>query len=282
MRANIQLNQTTTRHELVDTNNKLIKSYVSKQDILNYAKMNDIEILDEVIYTETKIHIPTFKINTRFDFVTKLSNMVIHGKVNSFVLTGGPGLGKSYNLIQELTKLNRVEDEDYIFVKGASTARGLFQIIKNNPSKLIIFDDCDDVLKDPKATNILKAVLEQGARARMVSWSTSDGIDVVSFTGQIIFISNLPKGRLPAPIISRSFFVDLHMTNEEVIERLRFILPNMNDVVLTLDEKIECLDLLNEYKEVTSDLNARTLNKLFSIRAIGIGWKELATYTLMA
>ena len=108
------------------------------------------------------------------------------------------------------------------------------------------------------------------------------GIEEVIFTGSVVFISNLPMSKLPQPLLSRSLTVDLHMTLEETIERLDYILPHMESS-LSDDKKKECLNLLNQYKEVTRDVNARTLLKLFAIRE-GMDselWKDLAVYSLI-
>lgn len=283
MTARIQKNTETNRFELINNNtNELIKSYVYESDLNNYINNNNIDIIDEVSYTPISNTVPTFGINTRFDFVTQLTQMIINRDVNSFILTGSGGIGKSYNLLQTLGKNNKVEDEDYIIVKGGTTARGMFDLFYNNPTKLIIFDDCDDVLKDKRAINLLKGLLDTTGESRIAKWITVDGIEEVNFTGQVIFISNLLKDTLPQPLVSRSYFVDLHMTSEELISRLNFILPNMEHQ-LELSERKECLDLLNKYKEFTSDLNARTLIKLFNIRASGNEhWEQLAIYSLMS
>lgn len=279
----IQFNKTTGRYELVN-GNMLVKAYVSRKDLQNYIDQNDITISEEVDYIETGIDIPKFSINQRFDFVKQLTDMVLDNHVKSFVLSGPGGIGKSYELTRKLLEKEYREDIDYVTIKGALTAKGLFDIFKNNSTKLIILDDTDDSLKDQKAVNLIKAAVDTTGEKRTISWVTTEGIDQVEFTGQIIFITNLPKQKVPQPILSRSFMVDLHMTPSETIERLEFILPNM-DTDLPIEQRRECLELLNEYREITRDLNARTLLKLFAIRANGEQtgvWRELATYSLIS
>lgn len=274
----IQINQTTKRYELLN-NGKLEKSYVSRKDLQNHIDQNGIVITEEVSYDVVTCDVPAFSINQRFEFVSQLSEMVINGKVNSFLLLGAGGLGKSYSIGQKLEEHNMTEGQDYVIIKGALTPKGMFEVLKENSSKLIILDDTDDSLKDPKTVNMLKAALDTNKR-RVISWVTYEGVDEIEFLGTVIFISNLPKDKLPQPLLSRSLMVDLHMTLEETIERLKFILPHM-DTELSMEQRIECLDLLDEYKHLSRDVNARTLLKLFAIRNTGSAWKQLAIYSLV-
>ena len=100
--------------------------------------------------------------------------MVITGKLNSCIITGSGGVGKSYGLNQKLNEHGLNEGEDYVILKGSSTAKGIFEVIKDNPTKLLILDDIDTALSDTKTANILKAALDTNKK-RVVSWVTYEG-----------------------------------------------------------------------------------------------------------
>jgi len=101
----------------------------------------------------------SYTINQKFEFLNKLTSMVIDGITPSLIICGPGGLGKTH------TVLNTIEQKElYPFewqmIKGYSTARGLYNTLFDNNGKLIIFDDCDSVLEDKVAINILKGALD--------------------------------------------------------------------------------------------------------------------------
>jgi len=225
----------------------------------------------------------SFPINERFSFIAQMVGMVASGHTQSMIVTGSGGLGKTYTVMQSLADQELEEEVDYILIKGYSTARSLFARLFEAHDKLIVFDDCDSILEDKTAINILKSALDTSAR-RTVSWLTTNERDipaVFEFTGRIIFISNKNLDRIPQPLLSRSFFVDVSMTTDEKLERITTILPKLKPG-LTLEQKREVLALIVQHKDIVHDLNIRTFIKLCDIRESNMGsWQRLATYVLL-
>ena len=256
--------------------------FVSDNDIQNVGNQTTTDISEPVV----RMTPPTqFNINDKFRFLENMIRMVIKKTAVSMVITGEGGLGKSHTVKQELLKKQLVEDYDYIIVKGYSTARGLYRTLYENSDKLIIFDDCDEVLKDATAKNLLKGALDSYDERR-ISWITNKELpDLPSdfeFEGRIIFVSNLPQERIDQAILSRSMSIDLTMTNPVKIERMRAILDKIRPDI-QLDVKEECLDLIEEYKNQCGDLNFRTLMKIISMRTDsenGEDWRDMAIYAM--
>jgi len=242
-----------------------------------------------------------FGINTRFEFVEKLVNMVASGVQPSAVITGEGGLGKTYTVrktledagLEDMTAiLNEAEDGDvienaYITIKGFSTAKGLYRTLYENNGKIILFDDCDSILKDPVALNILKGALDSYDR-RYISWNAemkeSDDLPrSFEFTGSIIFISNMDQDKIDQAVRSRSMMIDLTMTDEQKIDRMEHIalsgdfLPQYEAEI-----KTDALNLLREIKDEVKEISLRTLIAVAKIRASNTDWKDLATYMLTA
>jgi len=242
-----------------------------------------------------------FGINTRFEFVEKLVNMVASGVQPSAVITGEGGLGKTYTVrktledagLEDMTAiLNEAEDGDvienaYITIKGFSTAKGLYRTLYENNGKIILFDDCDSILKDPVALNILKGALDSYDR-RYISWNAemkeSDDLPrSFEFTGSIIFISNMDQDKIDQAVRSRSMMIDLSMTDEQKIDRMEHIalsgdfLPQYEAEI-----KTDALNLLREIKDEVKEISLRTLIAVAKIRASNTDWKDLATYMLTA
>ena len=242
-----------------------------------------------------------FGINTRFEFVEKLVNMVASGVQPSAVITGEGGLGKTYTVrktledagLEDMTAiLNEAEDGDvienaYITIKGFSTAKGLYRTLYENNGKIILFDDCDSILKDPVALNILKGALDSYDR-RYISWNAemkeSDDLPrSFEFTGSIIFISNMDQDKIDQAVRSRSMMIDLTMTDEQKIDRMEHIALS-GDFLPQYDAEIktDALNLLREIKDDVKEISLRTLIAVAKIRASNTDWKDLATYMLTA
>ena len=224
----------------------------------------------------------TFSINERFNFLNDLTKMVIYDVTPSLIVTGEGGLGKTHSVSQAID-ITGLQDHEFVFFKGYSTARGLYNTLYDNNDKLIIFDDCDSVLEDKVAVNILKSALDS-YETRTISWmarmnKNDEYPQHFDFTGRIIFISNKSKTSIDGAILSRSLTVDLTMTPDEKIERMTTILPNIlpeySDEV-----KVEALNFLNENKE-GSNINMRTLIMVIKMANSNPDtWKSMASYML--
>jgi hypothetical protein len=221
-----------------------------------------------------------FDINQRFGFLNDLTTMVVSGITPSLIVTGEGGLGKTHSVTQTI-KSNDLEDMDYVFFKGYSTARGLYNTLFDNNGKLIIFDDCDSVLDDKVAVNILKSALDSYEK-RTISWMSKlnkndEYPQHFDFTGRIIFISNKAKEKIDEAILTRSLTVDLTMTPDDKITRMNAILPSILPEY-DMDIKQDALNFLETVKEEVS-LNMRMLIMVAKMRLMyPETWRNLATY----
>jgi hypothetical protein len=222
----------------------------------------------------------TFTINQRFEFLGNLTQMVIGGITPSLIVTGEGGLGKTHSITQTI-KSTDITESEYVFFKGYSTARGLYNTLFDNNGKLIIFDDCDSVLEDKVALNILKSALDSYER-RTISWmakmnKNDEYPQQFDFTGRIIFISNKSKESMNDAILSRSLTVDLTMTPNDKIERMSAILGSILPEY-SLDAKTEALEFLKTVKDEVS-LNMRMLIMVTKMRATyPDNWRDMAKY----
>lgn len=224
----------------------------------------------------------SFNINQRFGFLNQLCGLVVDGTTPSLIVTGEGGLGKTYSIMQTI-KDKYLDESDYIVFKGYSTARGLYNALYDNNGKVIVFDDCDSILNDKVAVNILKSALDSYEK-REISWmakmnKNDEYPSQFLFTGQIIFISNKNMDSIDDAILSRSLTVDLSMTPDEKIERMGYILPNILPE-LPDDVKSDALCYLSE-KRNELQLNIRSLIITSKLRtAYPDNWKDLADYMI--
>jgi hypothetical protein len=221
-----------------------------------------------------------FNINQRFTFLDDLTQMVVSGITPSLIVTGEGGLGKTHSVTQTI-KANDVSEDSYVFFKGYSTARGLYNTLYDNNGKLIIFDDCDSVLEDKVAINILKSALDSYER-RTISWmakmnKSDEYPQQFDFTGRIIFISNKSKEKIDEAIRTRSLTVDLTMTPDDKIERMGSILSSILPEY-SIDVKNQALEFLKTVKDDVS-LNMRMLIMVTKMASTyPETWKGLASY----
>jgi hypothetical protein len=221
-----------------------------------------------------------FDINQRFGFLNDLTSMVVTGITPSIIVCGQGGLGKSYSVVNTIES-NDLESDEYVFFKGYSTARGLYNTLYDNNGKLIVFDDCDSVLDDKVAVNILKSALDSCDK-RTISWMSkvgkNDGYPQhFDFTGRIIFISNKAKEKIDEAILTRSLTVDLTMTPDDKVTRMESILGNILPEY-DMDVKQDALGFLKSVKDDVS-LNMRMLIMVAKMRLMyPETWRSLATY----
>lgn len=224
-----------------------------------------------------------FGINKRFGILNDLAKMVILGATPSLVVTGEGGLGKTHSVKQAIQACNVYEDE-YVFFKGYSTARGLYNTLFDNNGKIIVFDDCDSVLEDKVAINILKSALDSYDE-REITWmakmnKSDEYPNKFKFTGRIIFISNKKKDSIDQAVLSRSLVVDLSMTPDDKIERMRHILSAILPEY-SMNVKIAALDFLNDVKD-KAELNMRTLIMVSKmVDSFPDRWRDMATYMVL-
>lgn len=242
-----------------------------------------------------------FGINARFGFVEKLVSMVADNVQPSAVITGEGGLGKTYTVTKTLESKGYKDISDlaefqvgtvlnarkcFTMVKGFSTAKGLYRTLFENNKSIIVFDDCDAVLKDPVALNLLKSALDSYGK-RIISWNADmrdeDLPRSFNFEGRVIFISNMTQDKIDQAIRSRSMMIDLSMTQDQKIDRMAFIAESA-EFLPEYDSKIktDALELIRELKNDVKEISLRTLIAVSKIRASNKEWKDLATYMLTA
>lgn len=213
-----------------------------------------------------------------FANLEKYTDMVVKHIQPSILLTGGPGLGKTYMVNQRLKHYGLKNGIDYIIVKGRTTGAGLFRVLYENSDRIIVFDDCDSVFDDKDGVNLLKAALDS-YDTRTISYIGAQSLrdqngemipSQFNFTGQVIFISNKSQKSIDSAIRSRSFTFDLELTPEQLLERMQDKLEEMEPRV-SMKEKQAALNCLKQVhaKFEGVELNFRSLVKAIRIKQAG-------------
>ena len=264
-----------------------------------------IKVPDAAVAHETDEEIIE-RTRMRFQILQDMTTAVKAGDVRAMIVTGPPGVGKSFGVEEVLAKDDLFDmmgqrKPKYEIVKGAMSAIGLYsKLYKFSESKnILVFDDCDSILLDDVALNILKAALDS-SKKRTISWNTdsrilrSEGIpDKFEFKGGAIFITNLKFENVRskklqehlAALESRCHYIDLRMdTDREKVLRIKQIVKDgmLNDYDLADVAKDEVVDFIEENRSTLRELSLRTVLKVADLRKSFPGnWQNMAKVTVM-
>ena len=248
------------------------------------------------------------RIRTRFAILDEMSAATTKGGIRAMIVSGPPGVGKSFGVEQQLEKaamFDKIAGRPLKFeiVKGAMTALGLYATLFKHSDKnhVLVFDDCDSVLMDDLALNILKAALDSGKRRR-IYWNSDssmlrrEGIpDSFDFNGSCIFITNIKFDHLKSKKLqdhlealqSRCHFLDLTIdTERDKMLRIRQVHQDTDgglfrDYFFENDEGDQVLQFMFDNKARLRELSMRMALKIADLVKISPNWKMLAENTVM-
>ena len=249
------------------------------------------------------------RLRERFEILDDMTRAVKKGDVKAMIVTGPPGVGKSFGVEKVLSKhdvfATVAQDEKlkkYEIVKGAMSAIGLYSKLYHFKDKknVLVFDDCDSVLLDDLSLNILKAALDS-SKKRTIHWNTDshllrrEGVpDSFEFQGGAIFITNIKfdhvkskklKDHLEA-LESRCHYLDLTIdTTREKLLRIRQVVTEcgiLDEYDLEDYAKLEVVDFVEANTDRLRELSLRTVLKIADLRvSMPAKWKGVAELTCM-
>mgnify|MGYP000397695500 CR=1 FL=1 len=246
------------------------------------------------------------RMRERFSILDDMTQASIDGVVRGMVVTGPPGVGKSFGVEQVLEK-NSLFDTlagnklRFEVIKGASSAIGLYKVLYNNADKnsVLVLDDCDTVLYDETSLNLLKAALDS-CKKRKLSWNTDSALlrregipDTFEFQGSVIFITNLKfdnvrgkiKDHLDA-IMSRCHYLDLTMdTMRDKMLRCKQIVEDgmLDEYNFQENEVEEIMQFIDNNQTRLRELSLRMVTKIADLRKMNKDkWQIYAESTCLA
>ena len=248
------------------------------------------------------------RLRERFEILDHMTQAVKDGNVRAMIVSGPPGVGKSFGVESVLEKsdlFNKLAEKKPKFeiVKGAMSAIGLYAKLYefSAPGNVVVFDDCDSILMEDLSLNILKGALDSSAR-RWISWNTdsrilrSEGIpDRFEFKGAAIFITNIKfehvrskklRDHLTA-LESRCHYIDLQMdtTREKILRIKQIITDGMLDRYDFDNPDVvrdELVNFIDNNKEKLRELSLRMVLKLADLRkSFPSNWQAMARTTCM-
>jgi hypothetical protein len=248
------------------------------------------------------------RLRSRFSILEDMTRAVKASHVRSMIVTGPPGVGKSFGVEAVLSRhdvfANIADDSKlrkYEVVKGAMSAIGLYKKLYEYRDRkcILVFDDCDSVLLDDLSLNILKAALDS-SKKRMIHWNTDSRSlrdeavpNSFEFAGGAIFITNIKFDHVRSKKLrdhlealeSRCHYLDLTIdTEREKMLRIKQIVGDgMLDVYEFSDEtKAEVVNFIDDNKKKMRELSLRMVLKVADLRkSMPDNWRAVAEVTCM-
>ena len=246
------------------------------------------------------------RLRERFEILEDMTYASCDGVVRGMVVTGPPGVGKSFGVEKVLKeagimkKLSQDSLRKFGVEKGAATPIGLYQLLYDYSANgsVLVLDDCDSVLYDELSLNLLKAALDSSPK-RTLSWRSesralaNNGVpDQFEFKGSIIFITNVKfertRGKLKDhldAIMSRCHYLDLTLdTMRDKFLRCKQIVADgmLSEYKFGEDEQKDLMDYIYTNKNKLREMSLRMVLKIADLKKMNAKkWKSYAESTCM-
>lgn len=276
------------------------------QDVFDKQENVKVEVAASSTFTQQDDEKRMAEIGERFEILDQMTKALVKSDIRALIVTGPPGVGKSFGVEEELNKSSLFGDmtnqrRKYEVVKGAMTPLGLYAKLYEYSDKgnVLVFDDCDSVLMDDLALNILKAALDSGKK-RMIYWNAesaklrNEGIpDKFEFKGSACFITNIKFENVRSKKLqdhlealqSRCHYLDLTLdTMRDKILRVKQIAKKgdlFKGYNFSTEEEQEVIDFITDNCNRFREVSLRMALKVADLKKISSNWKALTESTCM-
>lgn len=297
-----------TRGGFITVDGSAVQGFPERSIRISVPDANSFEIVEddaaEVTIRDESDEEIIDRLRERFEMLEDMSRAVKSGGVRAMIVSGPPGVGKSFGVEKVLDRYELMNtlggQRKHEVVKGAMSAIGLYcKLYKySDKDSVVVFDDCDSIFTDELSLNILKAALDS-KKKRTIHWNTdsyklkNEGVpDQFVFEGSAIFITNLKFNKTRGKIRehlealeSRCHYIDLTIdTDREKMLRIRQITNDgmLKDYNLSPETIEEIIEFVDENKRRLRELSLRTVVKIADlVKAFPDRWRSMAENTVM-
>lgn len=274
----------------------------------NNAIEIDIEALlarEAVVALETDQEIMD-RMRINFQILDDMTGAVKAGEVRAMIVSGPPGVGKSFGVEavlgkQELFNTLMEREPEYEIVKGSMSSIGLYCKLWQHRAEnhVLVLDDADGLYSDEDCLNLLKGALDSGEK-RIISWNKDsrilrdEGIDnSFEFKGSVIFITNINFNMVRskklrahlAALESRCHMIDLGMdTIREKFLRIHQVVQDgmLDRYAFGEEGNFQLVKFMQDNALRLREISLRMVTKVADLkRAFPNSWRRMATTTCM-
>jgi hypothetical protein len=295
------------------------KIRIKLNDRSHYEFVTAEHYVPDIVLTETETMAPTqlvdekseqermAEIAERFEILHDMTKAAASGEIRAMIVSGPPGVGKSFGVEQEIEKatlLDQIAGRKLRaeVVKGSASAIGLYQVLfkYSDENCVVVFDDCDSILIDDVALNLLKGALDSGKK-RKISWLADSNIlrhegipNSFEFKGSVIFITNLKFDQMKSQKLrdhldalqSRCHYLDLTLDSmRDKILRIKQIAATgelFADLEIGAEGQAEIIDFMNMHQNRLREMSLRMAIKIGQLyKSFPARWQSLASTTCM-
>ena len=280
---------------------------VASYEFVTEGDVDVAECIQEEVSSQQTDEERMAEIAERFEILTEMTKAATAGDIRAMIVSGPPGVGKSYGVeleIEKATLLDQIAGRRLRaeVVKGSATPIGLYQTLYkySDPNCVIVFDDCDSILLDDVSLNLLKGALDSGKK-RKISWLADSRIlrqegipDSFEFKGSVIFITNLKFDKMKSQKLrdhldalqSRCHYMDLTLdTMRDKVLRIKQIARSgelFADLELSEIAQDEIIEFMNTNKNRLREMSLRMAIKIGQLyKSFPTKWAALAQTTCM-
>lgn len=249
--------------------------------------------LDAPQETEAQIRV---KLEERFAAMELITESAVAGDVRALVVSGPPGLGKSFGI----SKILERENPYHTIVRGYVRPTGLYKILYEyrQPGSVVVFDDADSIFSDEASLNLLKTACDT-TKKRVLSWLSEtkmedEGGDRLptsfEFEGSIVFITNydfdamIERGSKLAPhfaaLTSRSMYLDMAMkTKKDYMVRIKQVIESgmLRGEGFSSSDEAQVVSFIEKNQDKMRELSLRMVIKVAALlKSHPAKWQSLA------
>jgi hypothetical protein len=264
-----------------------------KDKVEELSKESDIDILD--------------RLKKKSEILTTMTRAVKNGHINAMIVSGPPGIGKSYgveSVLEQDNILDVIADRVPTFevIRGAVSSIGLYAKLfqYRAPGNILVFDDSDSIFFDSDSLNILKSALNTSDH-RFINWNKEsrtlreeDVPNRFEFRAGVIFITNIKFANIRSKNLrdhldaleSRCHYIDLEMdTDREKMIWINHLVEQqgmLDKYKFTADIKQQIMKYISDNTINLRELSLRTVIKCSDLyKMFPNTWREIADVTLM-
>lgn len=166
----------------------------------------------------------------QYEILKKYIEGLNKGLSKSLLIEGIAGIGKTETTLKSLQEMGLKEGTHYLYYQNYITPVELYLLLEKvnelQPPRILVLDDVEDTLSQPKAQNLLKGALWAFNNDFRVEWHSGTWKiknKIFNFNGRIIFLVNELNKKIPLlnALKDRTLYYQMSLSQEEIWQLLK-------------------------------------------------------------